>query len=483
MGQLRFSSKDKEAANSSHVACSRFHDYCQQARRADVGGAVQFQMDFLGVGTIFQKRADEESGRYDEDSESAEDDQVFSGEESEESDEELRQRSNPRLSKSGVGLPHKLEEVIDADDLEGPIPTADRGSISQFLEADEDEEVEEFDVFQGRAERTIRKSEAVEDFGISSEAAAYFCNRRNHPTYLRDKVYARRCGELGLHINSGVDNCLLKSTTCFCNLEECQLSNLLLGDRGVLGVLPLFKSGRRMKSLSLVGNGIRDKGMKDVMAALQDPGILLLLSVLDLSRNPITSRSAPDLQSLQSSRPQVLMLGLKDTCLPNVRRQFLLRTTIARFAATETNHMVKTWRLASPENGFVDSELWMQCTPIIEEHCTREQLAECLELLTGSKATKALEGRNSALSRKSTATPGGTSTPGGRRASSETPTGRKSTSGRQTPASDFDDGPASPRTHADRMELPATAEEFGDSDAESNMMGDSPGIRSGRPSQ
>jgi hypothetical protein len=231
-------------------------------------------------------------------------------------------------------------------------------------------------------------SKALSYLGVDGDpsSAMSMCNRKNHPQYLHDQVYKKHCEETTVRINSGIGNVLLRSPTCFCNLEVVSFANFLLGDRGIQGALPLFKSGRRLRCLNLQGNAIREKGFKQIGTCLQEAGTAPLLSVLDLSNNPLSSKSAPELTRLLEKRRSILMLGLVGTDLPSVRRQQALRQTIDSFARADPNEMCKAWQLASPGGGFSDSELWVLCTPIVESQCSREQLAECMELVANYRA-------------------------------------------------------------------------------------------------
>jgi len=211
----------------------------------------------------------------------------------------------------------------------------------------------------------------------SDSCLTFLCNRKKHPQFLMDEVYATACKDQSLRVNSGVEGILLRSGTCFCSLEVVSFRDFLLGDRGVRGILPLFKAGRRVRSLSLAGNAIHDKGLKAVAAALCEPGVLLLLSVLDLSGNHFTSSSVAELELLLKKRSSIIMLGLVQSMLSNERRQRLLRKALDNFEAADPNDMCKAWELASPGTGFMDSAHWVQCAAIVEMECSREQLAHC----------------------------------------------------------------------------------------------------------
>eukprot|EP00929_Paragymnodinium_shiwhaense_P052750 TRINITY_DN2641_c0_g1_i4.p1 TRINITY_DN2641_c0_g1~~TRINITY_DN2641_c0_g1_i4.p1 ORF type:complete len:678 (+),score=164.75 TRINITY_DN2641_c0_g1_i4:237-2270(+) len=222
-----------------------------------------------------------------------------------------------------------------------------------------------------------------------SEALGYLCQRRNHAKYLRDRIYSKRCQELGLRTNSGVDKYLLSNPVCFCNLEIVNMRDLLLGDRGVQGILPLLRSARRLRSFNLAGNCLRELGVEKLSQALLDPGTVLKLCCLDLSKNPLSSASAGDLQHLVTKRQSVLLLGLKNTDLPMLRRQSLVRSCMARLAETEPLEMCEVWKMASPEYNFQDTDLWVKCGALVEQYSGVKEAAEAAEQ-NDSKARKTL---------------------------------------------------------------------------------------------
>eukprot|EP00929_Paragymnodinium_shiwhaense_P065416 TRINITY_DN32794_c0_g2_i1.p1 TRINITY_DN32794_c0_g2~~TRINITY_DN32794_c0_g2_i1.p1 ORF type:complete len:649 (+),score=138.35 TRINITY_DN32794_c0_g2_i1:134-2080(+) len=346
--------------------CERFEESCKTAERADVDGACQFTMTFFGAGAATVRRPSHRKMRF-------------------------------------------AEMVVD-------VPVAEDGSsaFDSYMEGDTDEEGSKVTTGESPIVSEAAAEPTAATAGVASSVAnsgaspgdierlkqpqqnkrpsgVNICNRKNHPIYLRDKVYHKSCEELDLRINTGVEKLLMHSGTCFCNLSHVSFKNLLLGDRGVQGILPLFRSGRRLRSLSLVGNHIREKGLKLVSDALSEAGILLGLSVLDLSANPIASASAMPLTSLLKVRADVLLLGLTKTMIPSLRRQFLSKVMLSKFTDTDPELMCDVWQYASPTTGFCDCELWMSCTPIIEEKCTREQIAECFEKLGDEKACEVLK--------------------------------------------------------------------------------------------
>eukprot|EP00928_Gymnodinium_smaydae_P004044 TRINITY_DN11415_c0_g1_i1.p1 TRINITY_DN11415_c0_g1~~TRINITY_DN11415_c0_g1_i1.p1 ORF type:complete len:595 (-),score=97.87 TRINITY_DN11415_c0_g1_i1:241-2025(-) len=398
-------------SDCSHCT-QRFDASCKAAATADIGNARQYLMTFAGskmesqvpMGPGYDYDGNDHSESSKSNGDDDEDEQTSVSEEDEEEESEATSKTDTRQNIRGIrGMERGL---------------SDMGSSDTYTSSDEDgsfggsSSSNSVDVTAKRrapAGPLSRRTGAVQPSGRhgsmedgmgkqnsmnvklgqldqASAVGLFLCSRRNHPQFLFEKVYARRCTELNIHINSGVESILLDSALCFCNLESVNLTNLLLGDRGVLGVLPLFKSARRLKCLNLGGNKIREKGFRELTLQLSDPEVCSLLVVLDVSYNPISSTSATDLVTLLTKRRSILVLGMIGTDMPSVRRQNLLRRTLDSFAQAPTSDMCQAWQLSSPGTGFADSELWVQCASVVESSCSREQLAECMELVAKCKA-------------------------------------------------------------------------------------------------
>lgn len=205
---------------------------------------------------------------------------------------------------------------------------------------------------------------------------AHVCNRSNHQVFLRDRVYAKRCRELSLAKNSGVTDFLTSSATCFCNLEVVSFRDLMLGDRGIVGVLSLFRSARRLRALSLAGNNLGRAGLRRALGAVQEPGMLALLSVIDLSHNPMPGNFDQDLLRFLAIRKDVLLLGLEGTPLHELGRQRLLRRSLELFSEADPEDMCAAWQFASDSSHFMDRQLWLRCEPLVEKHCSQELIME-----------------------------------------------------------------------------------------------------------
>mmetsp|Transcript_113158 Transcript_113158/g.320262 ORF Transcript_113158/g.320262 Transcript_113158/m.320262 type:complete len:618 (-) Transcript_113158:39-1892(-) len=360
-----------QRATKLDMTCSKFQGSCMNARLRHVHGTAQYMMLFTGTPMVLNAPTSvDDTGFIDEEevpdteTSSNDSDSIFDDPESSEEEEETNEEDE--AASHSTGFSDSTKSLSD-----------DGGKCWNIFwrKGSENNGIDD------NARSKIEKLESNK----TPDAMVFPCTRKNHPIFLHDKVYAKRCEDLDLRINSGVQNLLLNSSICFCNLETMSFRDFLLGDRGIEGILPLFRSVRRLKSLSLAGNRIREKGLRLVSNALRDPSILVTLVVLDLSYNPITSVSVPELMRLLTQRTSILMLGLMGTTLPGVRRQRLLWHTMASFAASDPCDMCKAWQLSGPGSGFADLPHWVQCTPIVEEHCSREQLAECMEFIANYK--------------------------------------------------------------------------------------------------
>merc|ERR1712242_327874 len=153
-----------------------------------------------------------------------------------------------------------------------------------------------------------------------------------------------------MNVNSGVRNMLTNCTrgegTCFCNLEVVSFRNFFLGDRGLDGLIPLFKFARSLKYLSLAGNGMRETSLKHFSTVMLEPTFLFYLIALDLSHNPITSSSVDLLLPVLPQRPGLLLIGLTGTALAGTYRQQALRQILINFAHAEKADMLNACEFA-----------------------------------------------------------------------------------------------------------------------------------------
>lgn len=183
---------------------------------------------------------------------------------------------------------------------------------------------------------------------------------------LCDSIYIPKCGELRVKPNSGIIALLSRNNKCICqDSEGINFKNLLLGNRGILSVLPLFDCMQSLKSLSLVGNGLRDAGIRSVTDALKNSNLLPQLSVFDLSHNPLSPPSADVLQLFLEGRIPLLFLGLVGTSLGNTQRQRLLRQCLAKMDKAQALDVLEAGRLAE-SSSFADLELRTRCAPQME---------------------------------------------------------------------------------------------------------------------
>lgn len=194
---------------------------------------------------------------------------------------------------------------------------------------------------------------------LTQRASSDFCEPANHLPFLQEQVYVAQCVEDGVHVNSGVLEVLNKSAAtgrCYCRQREVSFRNLALGDRGVSALLPLLTFGRTLKSLCLVGNGMREQSVRQLCAIIQDTYVLTSLMVLDLSHNPLGAACADELQRLAPRRRRLLLIGTHGTQIAAERRQRLLRLCLANVTAAEPAGAAEALALAK-EEGFADLEL------------------------------------------------------------------------------------------------------------------------------
>lgn len=204
--------------------------------------------------------------------------------------------------------------------------------------------------------------------------------------YLK-QVYMTKCSDLGVHANSGVREFLERCNPCFCCLAEVDLRDLLMRDRGIVGLLPVFHFSRAIQRLSLAGNGIRDVGLRAIVAAFQDSKEHLGLRVLDLSNNPIPTSCVNDLSLFMDMKPSILLVGLKDTAIPAELRQRLLRQCLENLRLANPDAMIEAWELSQDSAHFLDRELWIRAGSIVEEvhgEAVVSNLASCNASVQGS---------------------------------------------------------------------------------------------------
>jgi len=217
---------------------------------------------------------------------------------------------------------------------------------------------------------------------------------KGHGERLMRKIYKPRAIDRKVHMNSGVQEILLRvNPPCFCSLQAVSFRNFLIGNRGVQALWPLLKYARALKSLSLAGNDIHDSGMLHVTERLKadqhsgkkdDVGGLL---VLDLSYNPVTQCIHEELNEFMEARSDILLVGLAGTLIPMVKRQRSLRKSLARFAAAEAHLSLEAWRLANDPDDFADRELFVQCERVVE--ATHGQaIHDMMDMTRGNKGNR-----------------------------------------------------------------------------------------------
>lgn len=104
--------------------------------------------------------------------------------------------------------------------------------------------------------------------------------------------------------------------------------------------------------------------------------MLALLSVIDLSHNPMPGNFDQDLLRFLAIRKDVLLLGLEGTPLHELGRQRLLRRSLELFSEADPEDMCAAWQFASDSSHFMDRQLWLRCEPLVEKHCSQELIME-----------------------------------------------------------------------------------------------------------
>jgi len=179
------------------------------------------------------------------------------------------------------------------------------------------------------------------------------CETPDHMLTLRDGVYVASCKQQRVKANSGVLSWFSGSDRCICLQEGGSFNNLLLGNRGILSVLPLLECMKALKHLSLNGNGLRDAGIRAVVSTLSGEEALPQLCVLDLSHNPLSMASADQIEPVIESRERLLLLGLTGTSLSGGQRQQLMSKALTNFENAAPDEALEAWRLAASA-GFAD---------------------------------------------------------------------------------------------------------------------------------
>lgn len=182
------------------------------------------------------------------------------------------------------------------------------------------------------------------------------CETPDHMLTLRDGVYVAACEQERVKANSGILSWFSGSDRCICMQEGGSFKNLLLGNRGILSVLPLLQCMKALKHLSLTGNGLRDAGIRAVVSTLSGEESLPQLCVLDLSHNPLSLASADQIEPVLDSRERLLLLGLTGTSLTGGQKQRLMSKALTNFENSAPDEALEAWRLAA-STGFADLEL------------------------------------------------------------------------------------------------------------------------------
>jgi len=206
------------------------------------------------------------------------------------------------------------------------------------------------------------------DDELSDNSCSYKCSSRQHAIFLKDHVYIQACSELHVHPNSRVRELLTRCSDwmCFCDLEVVSFRNCMLGDRGLLAMLPLLTFARALRCLNLVGNGMREGSLRQLVSALLEPTTCSGLLVLDLSQNSIPHKGAEWLLRFLPRRRRLLLLGLADTGWPEERRKRLMMKSLGNFCKAPPADMLEAWRLSKDDERLADRDLWLRCDRFIQ---------------------------------------------------------------------------------------------------------------------
>jgi len=202
------------------------------------------------------------------------------------------------------------------------------------------------------------------------------CDPVHHQVFLREQVYGARCNELGVRPNSGVIKMFKKTVSvgdCMCRAREMNLTNHLLGDRGVSAVLPMLTFALNLRSLCLTGNSIRRHATRQICAILESSGVLGSLVVLELSNNPLGEACAEELVTLLRNRPSLLLLGTHEAQMPAARRQSLIKASVNNFCQADAVDKFDAYRIAKTCGWFVDLELLAWVKPHAPEEKPRDE--------------------------------------------------------------------------------------------------------------
>mmetsp|Transcript_16117 Transcript_16117/g.56171 ORF Transcript_16117/g.56171 Transcript_16117/m.56171 type:complete len:489 (-) Transcript_16117:65-1531(-) len=216
-------------------------------------------------------------------------------------------------------------------------------------------------------------SSAVERL-LARKNKADSCEPKNHTNFLRLQVYSARCEELEVKENSAVvkllDRCLNKQV-CYCSLSDLSFSNFMMGDRGLIALLPLLTFGRKLKCLNLTNNNLRSDSVRQLCAILGDALVLTTLMLLDLSNNPLGCCCTDELMNLLTVRPSLLMLGTQNTQLRPGCREKLMKKSLANFGAADWVPMDQAVRYSERKGNFTDLDLRIRCDPLLEAAMNR----------------------------------------------------------------------------------------------------------------
>eukprot|EP00747_Dinoflagellata_sp_TGD_P167940 gnl/TRDRNA2_/TRDRNA2_193285_c0_seq1.p1 gnl/TRDRNA2_/TRDRNA2_193285_c0~~gnl/TRDRNA2_/TRDRNA2_193285_c0_seq1.p1 ORF type:complete len:634 (-),score=55.52 gnl/TRDRNA2_/TRDRNA2_193285_c0_seq1:156-1970(-) len=353
------------AQGQDDAACLRFSAYCKGAAATVAGGRAQYMMTFSAQNAVTAAPA------YGEicDTESEESSNMYSDEEDAEQQSENYWRQGREMKSS------LMTSSLGNDKDNNPIV-----AITLQVVGGTDEESKTITGEDDQSGMTRQQSlgeDSTKASGRGNATSLALCSK-NHAAFLRDRVYTPKCWDLRVHANSGVRDLLTYCDPCFCCLTVVSFRNFLLGDRGVLGLLPLFRFSRCLQSVNLSGNLLKGEGVSGVLSAFQEAGHHLNLLICDLSNNPISSPLADELLQFITQRVHVVLLGLAGTSLPQLHRQRLLRQSLSNFSAADPQIMIEAWKLTQDSTMFADRDLWVSCVPFVQKYVISQNGPGCM---------------------------------------------------------------------------------------------------------
>jgi len=147
-------------------------------------------------------------------------------------------------------------------------------------------------------------------------------------------MYQYYCGQYGCKVNSQLARNLPADTGAF-DLVELDCSGNFVGDRGILPVLEVVRACKRVRTLILPDNGIKNPGVECIVhLALEHSA----LEELDLSSNRITLGAGKVLHELARKNPRIQRIEVAGTRIDDqlqARIQAAVKANVDRAARSK----------------------------------------------------------------------------------------------------------------------------------------------------